>query len=329
MKHPVEAWLTDRWYGGVAPGLGLRTLAGIYRTIRQLRPLEPVESIPVPVLVVGNFTAGGTGKTPLVIALAQYFAGRGLAPGIITRGHGRRSDAPLRVDDSTPVEACGDEPKVMFEKTGFPVLVDRNRVAAARAALAAGCQLVLADDGLQHRRLGRDIEIEVVDGSRRYGNGLLLPAGPLREPPRPCDFRVVNGGLAQDGEWSMLLKLGDAVSLADPSRRRSLSSFATAPVQAVAGIGNPSRFFSALRNAGLQPGEHPFPDHHAFRPEDFDGLSGPILMTDKDAVKCRGLALDDAWAVAADAELDPEFFVAVERKLAAVERKLRQVHAGS
>ena len=127
----------------------------------------------------------------------------------------------------------------------------------------------------------------------------------------------------------MLLKLGDAVSLADPSRRRSLSSFATAPVQAVAGIGNPSRFFSALRNAGLQPGEHPFPDHHAFRPEDFDGLSGPILMTDKDAVKCRGLALDDAWAVAADAELDPEFFVAVERKLAAVERKLRQVHAGS
>lgn len=322
MKHPVEAWLTDRWYGGVTPGLGLRSLAGIYRMVRELRALELAQRIEVPVIVVGNFTAGGTGKTPLVIALAQYFAGRGLAPGIVSRGHGRRSDAPLRVDESTSVEACGDEPKVMFEKTGMPILVDRDRVAAARAAVAAGCQLVLADDGLQHRRLGRDIEIEVVDGGRRYGNGLLLPAGPLREPPRPCDFRVVNGGLAQEGEWSMLLKLGDAISLADPNKRRSLASFASAPVQAVAGIGNPSRFFSALRNAGLQPIEYPFPDHHAYRPEDFDGLSGPILMTDKDAVKCRGLALDDAWAVAAEAELSPQFFVAVERKL-------KEVHAGS
>ena len=321
MKASVERWLTQRWYGGVAPGLGLRSLAGVYRLLLESRKPAVVERLPVPVLVIGNFTAGGTGKTPLVIALAQYFSARRFRPGIISRGHGRQSTLPLRVSEQTPAEHCGDEPKLMFERTGLPVLVDRDRVAAARAAIAAGCNLIIADDGLQHRRLGRDIEIEVIDGERRYGNGLLLPAGPLREVPRACDFRVANGDSTHSGDWSMRLHLGDAVCVGDAESRRPLSQFAASPVHAVAGIGNPARFFRALNNAGLKPIEHAFEDHHHFRAEDFAGLTGPILMTEKDAVKCRGLGLDKAWAVPVEAELPPEFFVAIESKL-------KEKHAG-
>ncbi len=315
MRRPLELWLTDRWYGGVEPGLGLRSLAGIYRVLRGLRPGPPEQHLPVPVIVVGNFTAGGTGKTPLVIALARHFSALGMRPGIISRGHGRVGDEALRVDEDTMVAASGDEPRLMFEEAGVPVFVDRNRVAAARAALAEGCTLVIADDGLQHQALGRDVEIEVVDGARRYGNGLLLPAGPLRERPRPCDFRVVNGGIAATGEWAMRLQLGDAVSLQDRSLRRPLSSFLATSVQGVAGIGNPARFFGALRGVGLDVVGHAFADHHRFRAEDFAGIPGPILMTGKDAVKCRGLGLRDAWVVGAQAELAPEFLAAVDRKL--------------
>ncbi len=252
MQAAIESWLLRRWYGDAAPGLGLRALAGIYRLLSSARPSGVAERLPVPVLVVGNFTAGGTGKTPLVIALAQYFSTRGFRPGIISRGHGRRSASPLRVTDSTPVESCGDEPRLMFERTRLPVLVDRDRVAAAQAAIAAGCDLVIADDGLQHRRLARDVEIEVVDGERGYGNGLLIPAGPLREAPRACDVRVVNGEATEDGSWSMHLRLRDAVSLGDAARTRPLSLFVSSPAHAVAGIGNPARFFNALRSAGLQ-----------------------------------------------------------------------------
>jgi tetraacyldisaccharide 4'-kinase len=315
MPAAIERWLQQRWYGDVAPGLGLRALAGLYRGILAARSPAPVQRLGVPVVVVGNFTAGGTGKTPLVIALAGYFSARGWRPGIVSRGHGRQSSAPLRVDAATPAALCGDEPRLMFERTGLPVLVDRDRVAAARAAIAAGCNLVLADDGLQHRRLGRDVEIEVIDGDRRYGNGLLLPAGPLREAPRACDFRVLNQGVPRGDEWPMRLRLGDALPLEAGPPPQALAGFAGTPVHAVAGIGNPARFFAALRAAGLQLVEHPFADHHAFRIEDFAGLRGPILMTEKDAVKCRGLGLDDAWAVPVAAELPDAFFTALASKL--------------
>jgi tetraacyldisaccharide 4'-kinase len=315
MNRRVESWLTQRWYGGVTPGLGLRSLAGIYRILQNAAKPDEVERLDVPVIVIGNFTAGGTGKTPLVIALGKFLAESGFRPGIVSRGHGRKSSLPLRVTEETPADLCGDEPKLMFEKTGLPVLVDRDRVAAARAAVEAGCNLILADDGLQHRRLGRDVEIEVVDGERGYGNGLLLPAGPLRERPRVCDFRVVNGQLESGSDWSMQLVPADALSLSDTGICRSLSLFAGAPVHAVAGIGNPTRFFNALRALGLQPVEHPFEDHHRFIEEDFAGLAGPILMTEKDAVKCRGLELVDAWAVPVEAHLSPEFYSAIDSKL--------------
>jgi len=320
MRAAIESWLTRRWYGDAAPGLGLRALAGIHRLLALTQKSTAAERIPVPVLVVGNFTAGGTGKTPLVIALASYLSTRGFRPGIVTRGHGRRAASPMRVSDSTPAESCGDEPKLMFERTRLPVLVDRDRAAAARAAVAAGCDLVIADDGLQHRRLARDVEIEVVDGERGYGNGLLIPAGPLREAPRVCDFRVVNGDAPNAGDWSMHLRLRDAISLQDPQQLKALSQLASSPVHAVAGIGNPARFFKALRGAGLEIIEHGFEDHHPYSIQDFSGMTGPILMTEKDAVKCGGLGLKDAWAVPVEAELSPGFFEAVEEKL-------RQHHA--
>lgn len=315
MNGALERWLSERWYGGVAPGLGLRALAGAFRVARGFRRNEVPQRLSVPVIVVGNFTAGGTGKTPLVIALARELAARGRRPGIVSRGHGRRGEGPVRVEEDTPVAESGDEPKLMRERTGLPVFVDRDRVAAARAAIAAGCDLVIADDGLQHRRLGRDIEIEVVDGERGYGNGLLLPAGPLREAPRSCDFRVVNGEVLREGDWPMRLRLRGASSLLDDGVRRSLASFASAPVHAVAGIGNPARFFAALRAAGLELSEHGFADHHDFERADFAPMRGTIMMTEKDAVKCRGLGLADAWAVPAEAELPAAFHAAVAARL--------------
>ena len=315
MKAELERWLARRWYGDVPPGLGLRALAGAFRVARGLRGAEVPQQLPVPVLVAGNFTAGGTGKTPLVIALAKELSARGWRPGVVSRGHGRHGDQPVRVGDETPVAEAGDEPKLIRERTGLPVFVDRDRVAAARAAIAAGCDLVIADDGLQHRRLARDLEIEVVDGERGYGNGLLLPAGPLREAPRPTDFRVVNGESLREGDWSMRLRLREAVSLADDATRRSLASFAGARVHAVAGIGNPERFFAALRAVGLQLHEHAFPDHHDFERADFRGLQGTVLMTEKDAVKCRSLGLRDAWSVPAEAELPAAFYDALVARL--------------
>jgi tetraacyldisaccharide 4'-kinase len=321
VRQGLERWLARRWYGEVPPGFGLRALAGAFRVARGLRGQEAPQRLPVPVLVAGNFTAGGTGTTPLVIALARELSARGWRPGIVSRGHGRHSEQPVRVEDDTPVADCGDEPKLIRDLTGLPVFVDRDRVAAARAAIAAGCNLVIADDGLQHRRLGRDLEIEVVDGERGYGNGLLLPAGPLRVAPRATDFRVVNGASGPgespaEGDWPIRLRLREAVSLTDDSTRRSLSAFAGAPVHAVAGIGNPQRFFNALHEAaGLQLIEHPFPDHHDFERADFRDIKGTVLMTEKDAVKCRGLGLRDAWSVPAEAELPAAFYDAIAARL--------------
>lgn len=320
MKSGLERWLARRWYGDVPPGLGLRALAGAFRVARGFRGDTVPQRLPVPVLVAGNFTAGGTGKTPLVIALAKELSARGWRPGIVSRGHGRRSDQPVRVEVETPVSESGDEPKLIRERTGLPVFVDRDRVAAARAAIAAGCDLVIADDGLQHRRLARDLEIEVIDGERGYGNGLLLPAGPLREAPRPTDFRVVNvgeppGSVLRENDVPMRLRLREAVSLSDDATRRSLAAFAGTPVHAVAGIGNPERFFAALRAAGLELHEHPFADHHDFERADFRDLQGTVLMTEKDAVKCRSLGLRDAWSVPAEADLPAAFFDALAARL--------------
>ena len=327
MKAALAHWLLRRWYGGVAPGPGLRLLAGFYGIVVSLRAAlyrrgwRRVHRLPVPVIVIGNLVAGGSGKTPLTIALASGLAARGWRPGIVSRGYGRSSSGPVRVTAGMPAETCGDEPLLIARQTGLPVFVDADRVAAAHRLVAEGCDLLIADDGLQHLRLGRDIEIEVLDGERRHGNGRLIPAGPLREPAgRDVDHRVVNGGQAAPGEWPMRLTLDAAQPIAG-GPPRPLADFLGAPVHAVAGIGHPARFFEALRSEGLDPVGHPFPDHHAFTAAELAfAPPAPLLMTEKDAVKCASLDLADAYAVPARAELPDALFTALQQQLAAWSR---------
>lgn len=327
MKAALERWLLRRWYGDVAPGPLLRLLAWVNGRLVAMRRFLygrgwlRTQPLPVPVLVVGNLVAGGAGKTPLTIALARALVRRGWKPGIASRGYGRKGRAPTWArPDSDPAD-CGDEPLLIARQTGLPVAVDRDRVAAAQRLVAAGCTLVIADDGLQHLRLGRDLEIEVRDGERRLGNGRLIPAGPLREPAdHAVDFRVINGGVAEPGEWRMDLRLGDAQPLG-PGEPKPLGLFEPGPVHAIAGIGHPNRFFQALRAAGLKVIEHAFADHHRYQPGELAfSPPAPRLMTEKDAVKCNGFGLSDAWAVPVAADLPDAFVDAVHARLLAHRR---------
>ncbi len=260
-----------------------------------------------PVIVVGNLTVGGTGKTPLTIWIAQQLRQHGLEVGIVSRGYGRRQGGLRAVTAESSWQEVGDEPLLLHRRTGCMTVVGSDRVAAARALVARGAKIVLADDGLQHLRLRRDCEIVVVDGTRGFGNGRVLPAGPLRESrfrARAADTLVVNGGA--EGEPAravppdlaaaaprMRLAALEARHVAGSGQVRPLEAFGGSPVHAVAGIGNPQRFFADLRGRGLEVIEHAFPDHHALSAADLDFGDGlAVLMTEKDAVKCR--ALEDA-----------------------------------
>lgn len=295
------------------------------RMRRQLYQLKLLKSAPVsaPVIVVGNISVGGAGKTPLVAQLVILLRESGYDPGVISRGYGGQSkEWPRHVTLDADPRQVGDEPVLLAKRCGCPVVVGPDRVAAARALLANhNCNVIVSDDGLQHYRLQRDIEIAVVDGWRRLGNGACLPAGPLREPPsrlRTVDF-VVGNGAARGGEYLMSLRGDTVVNLADALVSAALSSFQKSTVHAVAGIGDPQRFFDHLRHARLRLIEHPFPDHHLFRaedlrfPEDF-----PVLMTEKDAIKCRTFANEDWWYAPVSAHLDPEFEEQLLKKLATI-----------
>jgi tetraacyldisaccharide 4'-kinase len=307
--------------------VGLRR--GLYR-----RGWFKTRHLDIPVVVVGNLAAGGAGKTPLTLALVERLRQAGWRPGVASRGYGR-ADArrPAWVTAESTPEQGGDEPVLIARRLAVPVRVDRDRVAAVRALAAAGCDIVVCDDGLQHYRLGRDVEIEVIDGARRYGNGRMLPAGPLREPVergRLCDFRVVNLGQpgshgAQSrgpapasvgfGEWPMQLQSRNAVPLAG-GRPRPLAVFTGLRVHAVAGIGNPQRFFDGLRGLGIGVVPHAFADHHAFSAADLEfGNDLPVLMTEKDAVKCAPFAHERCFAVPVDADLPAAFWVALLERL--------------
>lgn len=309
------------WYSADRPPWWLRTLVPVYRVLRSLdvlpwrAGLRHAYRAPVPVVVVGNLTVGGTGKTPLVIALVDALRGAGFKPGVVSRGHGGSARGPLLLDASSTPERCGDEPCLVFRRTGVPVVIGRDRAAAARRFAGCGVDVIVADDGLQNPSLARDVEICVIDGVRRCGNGALLPAGPLREPVSrlaTVDFRVCHGGAPRDGEYPMRLVGDIAVALDGSSRSRPLADFAGERVHAVAGIGNPERFFSGLRARGIDVVPHPFPDHHPFVAGDFafaDSL--PVLMTEKDAIKCEGFADSRLWCVPVRAELPDAYFAAV------------------
>jgi tetraacyldisaccharide 4'-kinase len=324
-RAALIAGLERRWYGGEAPEWWLRLIASWYGANARRRRAQylaglGVEKSRLPVVVVGNLTIGGTGKTPLVLSVVEGLRARGWRPGIVSRGYGGRSRGARLVSPHSDAAMVGDEPLLLARRSGVPVAVARKRIDAVRLLESGGqVDLLVADDGLQHYGMGRDVEVVVIDGLRRHGNGRLLPAGPLREPLErgaAADFRVVNGGFPEPGEIRMHLELDDAVSL-DGRESRPLSDFAGTRVHAVAGIGHPERFFKSLRDAGLDIEPHPFPDHHPFTGDDLQfGDAAPILMTEKDAVKCRTFSPRNRWYVPARAHLPESFLDALHRKLA-------------
>lgn len=324
---PVTNWLQRRWFAHEPAPMGLRPLAGLYGSVaarRRARLQERAVRLPLPVIVVGNITLGGTGKTPFVIWLVEKLREWGWNPGVVSRGYGGHPpSAPFRVTrDTHPLEG-GDEPVLIAWRTGVPVVVDPDRVRAASLLIAGrGVDIIVSDDGLQHYRLARDLEICVVDGRRGLGNGALLPAGPLREPATRLDevaLIVANGGGFTNGAKpviDMRLEPGDLVPLGSGTPV-PLEALKGEVVHAVAGIGDPERFFTMLEQHGLEIERHPFPDHHEFTRADlyFDE-SGPVVMTEKDAVKCRRFGGGDRYALPVTAAFDAEATRLVQQSIA-------------
>lgn len=308
--------LADIWYGRSPWVWPLLPLSALYCAVVAARRwsyrigVKKPHRLNVPVIVVGNLTVGGTGKTPLVIWLARFLRAQGYHPGLIARGYGgKAAHWPQTVTaDSNPAQV-GDEPVLLVRATGCPMVVAPDRVAAARALLAENdCNVIISDDGLQHYALGRDIEIAVIDGERRFGNGHCLPAGPLREPASRLsgvDLIVANGA-AMAGEYALRVEADDAVNLVS-GERHALEHFRAQPVHAIAGIGHPARFFNALRETGLSIETHAFPDHHAYRPDDLAFGDAALLMTEKDAVKCHDFARPNFWSVGTRVGLPDDF----------------------
>ncbi len=284
-------------------------LAAIRRTLYRTGILTSVK-LPVPTIVVGNITVGGSGKTPLTLWLAQQLIDSGWHPGIISRGYGGTATSPLAVHASSSPDEAGDEAVLMAQRKLCPVWIGRDRVNVARALLQAHpeCDIVLSDDGLQHYRLQRDFEIAVVDGVRRFGNGFLLPAGPLREPISrltQVDAVVIHGGMATQNQHSMQLFGESFYNLLNPNTSAHAVDFYGQRLHSIAGIGHPQRFFSHLNRLGLKVQTHPFPDHHRFMPADLVYTDADaILMTEKDAVKCTTFANEKCWVLRVDAQLD-------------------------
>lgn len=305
--------LTAHWYRLTIVSVLLAPLALIYCALAGARRglyrvgFLPRQQIGKPVIVVGNITVGGTGKTPVVIWLARLLREAGFRPGIVSRGYrGAGADWPQDVRADSDPALVGDEPVLAARRAECPVVADPDRVRGARHLVNAhGCDVVVSDDGLQHYRLARDIEIAVIDGARRFGNGLCLPAGPLREPhARLASVDLcVTLGAPQRGEIGVALRESGFHS----SRGESAGAqhFRGTRVHAVAGIGNPARFFAHLRTLGVEVIEHPFPDHHSYVASDLAfGDDLPILMTEKDAVKCVRLAVPTFWYLVVEAQPD-------------------------
>jgi tetraacyldisaccharide 4'-kinase len=292
-------------------------------------PLRRPRRVGAPLVVVGNVTTGGTGKTPLVLALAGHFQRIGKTPGIISRGYGGTSGpGPQLVTAADSAAEVGDEPLLLQRRSGLPVAVCAERFLAARLLVEkAGCDVIISDDGMQHHRLHRDVDVVVIDGIHGLGNGWCLPAGPLREPAsalRRADFVVYNGvcgkpveGHGDSTTYRMSMAADQLQDLGEPSRRMPLASL-SGRVHAVAGLGNPERFFRALEESGLDIIRHPFPDHHPYAEADFSFAdeTSVIVMTEKDAVKCASLDIPGAVRVLpVTARLDDAFFQGLEARL--------------
>lgn len=322
------SWLEKRWYQRKPAPLWLRPLELLYRGVSSRRREDYLsgrkESYKpsVPVIVVGNITVGGTGKTPVVLWLLERLKAAGYKPGVVSRGYGAKAPSyPYPVTEETTPEVGGDEPCMLVRRSGCPLVVDPNRPAAVKYLLAHyDCDLIISDDGLQHYALQRDVELVVIDGRRGLGNGQCLPAGPLREPASrlsQVDFVIRNGeGVYFDDAFTMHL-LPTAFVALDGSKRIAVDQWQEKRVHAVAGIGNPARFFDTLRSVvGIEPLEHPFADHHPYIASDLQfAESLSLVMTEKDAVKVSHLKDLDGWYLEVSAELPAEFEAALLNKL--------------
>ncbi len=325
MKKPVHDWLQRQWYRIGLWHLLLVPISGVFLALVMLRQffyrvgIFKSFQLPVPVIVIGNISVGGTGKTPLVIWLVRRLQQAGYRPGIISRGYGQSQHNIQEVRANAAAAMVGDEPLLMAKQLNVPVFVGRDRVAVAKQLVAAypDCDVLVSDDGLQHYRLQRDIEIAVIDGVRGFGNGLLIPAGPLRELPsrlQHVDFLVASGA-ERAACWVMHLS-GKVFHGISSERQVGAEHFASKKLHAVAGIGYPQKFFSHLQALGLVFTAHEFPDHYAYQAHDFDFAENDIvLMTEKDAVKCIPFAKDHWWYLPVDAELDEELFLRITKKL--------------
>jgi len=306
---PERHWYRLSWLSiALAPAALVFGLVALARRAAYRAGILAVDRLRVPVVVIGNLVVGGTGKTPLALWLVAALRARGFRPGVLARGYRAAGSSPRAVPPGGDPAAYGDESLLVAERSGVPVWVGRDRAAAGRALLAAHpeCNVLVCDDGLQHYRLARDFEIAVED-ERGFGNGLLLPAGPLRElPSRAVDVVVVNGGPARPGALAMALRADRCYRLGEPDRAVDLDALRRVRLHAVAGIGHPGRFFATLEALGLAFTPHAFPDHHAYSPHDLEypGCEA-ILMTEKDAVKCRAFGRDDLYALRVEASVDP------------------------
>jgi tetraacyldisaccharide 4'-kinase len=311
------------WYQKNVLAYGLWPFSGLYRAVMAIRRwlyrsgIKKTVRFPAPVIVVGNITVGGAGKTPLVIYLANQLQQNGWRPGIVSRGYGGTARSPQIVTQNSDPRLVGDEAVLIVQKAACPVVVGRDRPAAVAVLLREhDCDIVISDDGLQHLALARDMEIAVFDGERRLGNGFCLPAGPLREPRRrlkTVDF-IIGNGSAGEGEWLMTLSPKTIYQLMQPSRHLTFADIQGKTVHAVAGIGHPTRFFNTLKQLGCEVIPHPFPDHYDFQKQDLvfndDKM---VIMTEKDAVKCRAFADSKLWCLSVDAELSPQFLTTLQQ----------------
>lgn len=307
-------WLVERWQTLNMVSILLWPLSLVYCILAVIRRwlylahILPGYSSQVPVIVVGNISVGGTGKTPFVIWLTHWLQSRGQQPGIVLRGYGGRSKHwPVEVGATSSTSEVGDEAVLLAQQATCPVVAAPDRVAAIRRLLSVhACSIVISDDGMQHYRMRRDLEIAVIDGARRYGNGLCLPAGPLREPrwrARRADIVVINGA-GKGNERCMQVEPVHFRNIAT-GETAGLDHFVDSPVHALAGIGNPQRFFRLLGRLGMQITAHPFPDHHRFQKADIcPDEGGTVIMTEKDAVKCVSFADERHWALVVVAKPD-------------------------
>lgn len=315
--------LERSWYQRVGWSWLLLPLSLLFAALSATRRwlfktgLKSAHRLPLPVIVVGNITVGGTGKTPITLWLCEYLQAQGLKPGIVSRGYGVKLTAPKLIDlqQDTP-STVGDEPYLLASRSGCPVVVCPDRVAAAQLLCSATpCNIIISDDGLQHYALRRDLEIVLIDGSRGVGNGLLLPAGPLREGVwrlKTADLVLANTTQNPFAPWSFDLQVMPARHLMDEQQILAAGT----PVTLVSGIGNPQRFVVSAAQLGyLATSSHFFADHHAFRADDFSGLTGPILMTEKDAVKCRAFAHSDWYYLPVAARLPQAAIDVIAEKL--------------